>query len=55
MDDLIVNGKQNFMGKEITVVLGGFGREKGCTWAMLNSRLRKPNTYIFYQSEVIVS
>lgn len=30
MNDLIVNGKQNFMGKEIPVVLGGFGEGKKC-------------------------
>lgn len=30
MNDLIVNGKQNFMGKEIPVVLGGFGDGKKC-------------------------
>ena len=30
MNDLIVNGKQKFMGKEIPVVLGGFGENKKC-------------------------
>lgn len=30
MNDLIVNGTQNFMGKEIPVVLGGFGEGKKC-------------------------
>lgn len=30
MNDLKVNGKQNFMGKEIPVVLGGFGEGKKC-------------------------
>lgn len=30
MNELTVNGKQNFMGKEIPVVLGGFGEEKKC-------------------------
>lgn len=30
MDDLIVSGKQSFMGKEIPVVLGGFGEGKKC-------------------------
>lgn len=30
MNDLIVNGKQKFMGKEIPVVLGGFGEGKKC-------------------------
>lgn len=30
MNDLIVNGTQNFMGKEIPVVLGGFGEGKRC-------------------------
>lgn len=30
MNDLIVSGKQNFMGKEIPVVLGGFGEGKKC-------------------------
>lgn len=30
MNNLIVNGKQNFMGKEISVVLGGFGEGKKC-------------------------
>lgn len=30
MDKLMVNGKQNFMGKEIPVVLGGFGEGRRC-------------------------
>ncbi len=30
MNNLIVKGKQNFMGKEIPVVLGGFGEGKKC-------------------------
>lgn len=30
MNNLIVNGKQNFMGKEIPIVLGGFGEGKKC-------------------------
>lgn len=30
MNELTVNGKQNFMGKEIPVVLGGFGEGKKC-------------------------
>lgn len=30
MNELIVSGKQNFMGKEIPVVLGGFGEGKKC-------------------------
>lgn len=30
MNKLTVNGKQNFMGKEIPVVLGGFGEGKKC-------------------------
>ena len=30
MNDLTVNGKQNFMGKEIPIVLGGFGEGKKC-------------------------
>lgn len=30
MNELIVNGKQNFMGIEIPVVLGGFGEGKKC-------------------------
>lgn len=30
MNNLIVNGRQKFMGKEIPVVLGGFGERKKC-------------------------
>lgn len=30
MNNLIVNGKQSFMGKDIPVVLGGFGEGKKC-------------------------
>lgn len=30
MNDLIISGKQDFMGKEIPVVLGGFGDGKKC-------------------------
>lgn len=30
MNNLVVNGKQKFMGKEIPVVLGGFGKGKKC-------------------------
>lgn len=30
MDNLIVSGKQKFMGKEIPIVNGGFGEEKRC-------------------------
>lgn len=30
MNNLTVNGKQSFMGKEIPVVLGGFGEGKKC-------------------------
>lgn len=30
MNDLVVTGKQEFMGKDIPVVLGGFGSDKKC-------------------------
>ena len=30
MDELLVTGKQRFMGKDIPVVLGGFGENKKC-------------------------
>lgn len=30
MDNLILSGKQDFMGKEIPVVVGGFGEDKKC-------------------------
>lgn len=30
MNDLTVTGKQKFMGKNIPVVLGGFGEDKKC-------------------------
>ena len=30
MNSLTVNGKQNFMGKEIPIILGGFGEGKKC-------------------------
>ena len=30
MDNLAVTGKQKFMGKDIPVVLGGFGEDKKC-------------------------
>ena len=30
MKELVLKGKQNFMGKEIPVVYGGFGEGKKC-------------------------
>lgn len=45
MNNLIVSGKQNFMGKEIPVVLGGFGEEKKCICDKTIAEIHGMETY----------
>lgn len=45
MNDLIVNGKQNFMGKEIPVVFGGFGEGKKCICDKTIAEIHGMETY----------
>ena len=45
MNDLIVNGKQNFMGKEIPVVIGGFGEGKKCICDKTIAEIHDMETY----------
>ena len=45
MDDLIVSGKQNFMGKEIPVVLGGFGEGKKCICDKTIAEIHEMNAF----------
>jgi len=45
MNDLKVTGKQDFMGKEIPVVLGGFGPDKRCVCDKVIAEIHNMNTF----------